>query len=100
MRPPSPAHTCATPVRAYDGLVARWLHYEFLLPGTLLMHSGAQPAGMTVEDAERQGVSVRFHCCSAHPTVRCCRCTWTRPAPTTGGLAPLPFDPKRPAEPS
>ena len=53
------------PLWAYDGLVDRWLHYDFLLPGTLLMHSGAQPAGMSAEAAERQGIGVRFHSCQA-----------------------------------
>ena len=29
------------------------------------MHSGAQPTGMTAEEAERQGTGVRFHSCQA-----------------------------------
>jgi phenylpropionate dioxygenase-like ring-hydroxylating dioxygenase large terminal subunit len=60
---PPPAYH--RPLWAYDDPVDRWLHYEFLLPGTLLMHSGAQPAGMAAEDAERQGTGVRFHSCQA-----------------------------------
>ena len=60
---PPPAYH--RPLWAHDGLVDRWLHYDFLLPGTLLMHSGAQPAGMTADEAERQGIGVRFHSCQA-----------------------------------
>ena len=60
---PPPTHH--RPLWAYDGPVDRWLHYDFVLPGTLLMHSGAQPAGMSAEDAERQGIGVRFHSCQA-----------------------------------
>jgi phenylpropionate dioxygenase-like ring-hydroxylating dioxygenase large terminal subunit len=49
----------------HDGLVDRWLHYDFLLPGTLLMHSGAQPAVMSPDEAERRGAGVRFHSCQS-----------------------------------
>jgi vanillate O-demethylase monooxygenase subunit len=62
-RVPPPAYY--RPLWDHDGPVDRWLHYEFLLPGTLLMHSGAQPAGMAAEDAESQGTGVRFHSCQA-----------------------------------
>jgi vanillate O-demethylase monooxygenase subunit len=62
-RVPPPAYY--RPLWDHDGPVDRWLHYEFLLPGTLLMHSGAQPAGMSAEDAEGQGTGVRFHSCQA-----------------------------------
>jgi phenylpropionate dioxygenase-like ring-hydroxylating dioxygenase large terminal subunit len=60
---PPPAYY--RPLWACDGLVDRWLHYDFVLPGTLLMHSGAQPAGMSAQEAERRGVGVRFHSCQA-----------------------------------
>lgn len=53
------------PLWAHGGLVDRWLNYDFLLPGTLLMHSGAQPAGMSADVAERQRTGVRFHSCQA-----------------------------------
>jgi vanillate O-demethylase monooxygenase subunit len=62
-RVPPPAYY--RPLWDHDGPVDRWLHYEFLLPGTLLMHSGAQPAGMAAEDAEGQGTGVRFQSCQA-----------------------------------
>ena len=35
--------TCA--VRKLEGNLDRWFIYDFLLPGTLLMHSGGRPVG-------------------------------------------------------
>ncbi|MBP6763984.1 MAG: aromatic ring-hydroxylating dioxygenase subunit alpha, partial [Rubrivivax sp.] len=46
----------------YTGLIDRWIDYSFTLPATLLMHSGARPAG-AAQDDERVGV--RFHSCQA-----------------------------------
>ena len=60
---PPPAHY--QPLWAYAGPVDRWLQYDFILPGVLLMHSGAQPAGMSADDAKAQGIGVRFHSCQA-----------------------------------
>ena len=60
---PPPAHY--QPLWAYQRPVDRWLPYDFILPGVLLMHSGAQPAGMSAEDAKAHDVGVRFHSCQA-----------------------------------
>lgn len=60
---PPPAYY--RPLWAYEGAVDRWLDYEFILPGTLLMHSGAQPAGMSAEQARARDTGVRFHSCQA-----------------------------------
>lgn len=50
------------PLWDYAGPIDRWIDYEFLLPATLLMHSGARPAGAPeTEDGE----GVRFHSCQA-----------------------------------
>jgi phenylpropionate dioxygenase-like ring-hydroxylating dioxygenase large terminal subunit len=46
--------------RHFDTHLDRWFVYEFLLPGTLLMHSGGRPTG-TAPDAP--GPSVRLHSC-------------------------------------
>ena len=44
----------------FAGNVDRWFIYDFLLPGTLLMHSGGRP----VEDAEDDlSRAVRLHSC-------------------------------------
>lgn len=51
------------PLWRHDWPVGRWLYYDFLLPGTLLMHSCAQPAGVSAEEAERQGAGVRSNSC-------------------------------------
>lgn len=55
--PPAPYYR---KFRPYEGLVDRWFTYDFVLPGTLLMHSGARPAG-TPEDDDR--ATVRLHSC-------------------------------------
>ncbi len=41
-------------------LLDRWFIYEFLLPGTLLMHSGGRPSGDAPDDMSR---AVRLHSC-------------------------------------
>ncbi|MFP8835050.1 Rieske 2Fe-2S domain-containing protein [Hydrogenophaga sp. XSHU_21] len=46
--------------RRFDTHLDRWFVYDFLLPGTLLMHSGGRPTG-TAPDAP--GPSVRLHSC-------------------------------------
>lgn len=44
--------------RSFDSNLDRWFIYEFLLPSTLLMHSGGRPVG-DVDD----GRAVRLHSC-------------------------------------
>jgi phenylpropionate dioxygenase-like ring-hydroxylating dioxygenase large terminal subunit len=57
---PSPSYY--KPLWDYAGPIDRWIDYDFLLPATLLMHSGARPAGAPeADDAE----GVRFHSCQA-----------------------------------
>lgn len=47
-------------MRPFTGLVNRWFIYDFLLPATLLMHSGGRP----VEDAEGDDANaVLLHSC-------------------------------------
>lgn len=41
-------------------LLDRWFNYEFLLPGTLLMHSGGRPVGDAPDDLRN---AVRLHSC-------------------------------------
>jgi phenylpropionate dioxygenase-like ring-hydroxylating dioxygenase large terminal subunit len=50
------------PIWDHAGLIDRWLEYDFVLPATLLMHSGARPAG-AAEDDDSTGVC--FHSCQA-----------------------------------
>lgn len=47
-------------LREIDGNLDRWFIYEFLLPGTLLMHSGGRPVGDADGDMRR---AVRLHSC-------------------------------------
>ena len=47
-------------LRDFDGRLDRWFVYDFLLPGTLLMHSGGRPAGDAEGDMRR---AVRLHSC-------------------------------------
>lgn len=55
--PPPPYYKA---VRQIPGNLDRWFIYDFLLPGTLLMHSGGRP----VEDAEDDmSRAVRLHSC-------------------------------------
>lgn len=48
--------------RRFDTNLDRWFVYDFLLPGTLLMHSGGRPTG-SAPDAP--GPSVRLHSCQS-----------------------------------
>jgi vanillate O-demethylase monooxygenase subunit len=46
--------------RRFDTNLDRWFVYEFLLPGTLLMHSGGRPVGDADDDLSR---AVQLHSC-------------------------------------
>ncbi|MDP2024100.1 MAG: aromatic ring-hydroxylating dioxygenase subunit alpha, partial [Hydrogenophaga sp.] len=46
--------------RTFDTNLDRWFVYEFLLPATLLMHSGGRPTGAA---PDAPGPSVRLHSC-------------------------------------
>ncbi len=46
--------------RSFDTNLDRWFVYEFLLPGTLLMHSGGRPVGDAPDDLSR---AVQLHSC-------------------------------------
>jgi len=50
------------PLWRFQGLIDRWIAYEFRLPGTLIMASGARPAGAAASD---DGAGVQFHSCQA-----------------------------------
>ena len=54
---PSPPYYRA--VRGIAGNLDRWFIYDFLLPGTLLMHSGGRP----VADSDGDNRAVRLHSC-------------------------------------
>ncbi len=58
--PDVPAPPFYLRMRAFDGPLDRWFDYQFLLPGTLLMHSGGRPAGRPEGD-DRD--AVRLHSC-------------------------------------
>ena len=47
-------------MRRFDGNVDRWFIYDFVLPGTLLMHSGGRPVGDAPDDMSR---AVQLHSC-------------------------------------
>lgn len=47
-------------LRDFEGHVDRWFIYDFLLPGTLLMHSGGRPVEDAPDDLRR---AVRLHSC-------------------------------------
>jgi len=49
-------------MRTFDGNIDRHFVYDFLLPATLLMHSGGRPSGTTDADGP---ASVRLHSCQA-----------------------------------
>ena len=57
---PAPAYY--RPLWDTQGLIDRWIDYSFTLPATLLLHSGARPAGAADNDDR---VGVRFHSCQA-----------------------------------
>ena len=46
--------------RPFDTNIDRWFIYDFLLPGTLLMHSGGRPTG---DSAGESGRAVELHSC-------------------------------------
>jgi vanillate O-demethylase monooxygenase subunit len=54
--PPPPYYA---KIRPLEGVVDRWFIYDFLLPGTLLMHSGCRAAGAAPDSAPL----VRLHSC-------------------------------------
>jgi len=58
--PDVPAPPFYTRFRRFDTRIDRWFVYDFLLPGTLLMHSGGRPTGLPEGDDSR---SVRLHSC-------------------------------------
>jgi vanillate O-demethylase monooxygenase subunit len=47
-------------MRKFDGNLDRWFIYDFVMPSTLLMHSGGRPTGDTSDDMTR---AVRLHSC-------------------------------------
>ena len=47
-------------MRRFDGNLDRWFIYDFVLPGTLLMHSGGRPTGAASDDLRH---AVRLHSC-------------------------------------
>ncbi|MDB6001477.1 MAG: LysR family transcriptional regulator [Rhizobacter sp.] len=55
--PPPPYYKA---IRQIEGRLDRWFDYEFLLPGTLLMHSGGRPVEDAEDDMRR---AVRLHSC-------------------------------------
>ena len=46
--------------RSFDSKLDRWFEYDFLLPGTLLMHSGGRPVADAEGDMRR---AVQLHSC-------------------------------------
>jgi vanillate O-demethylase monooxygenase subunit len=58
--PDVPAPPYYRKMRRFDGAVDRWFVYEFLLPGTLLMHSGGRPVTDAPDDLSN---AVRLHSC-------------------------------------
>jgi vanillate O-demethylase monooxygenase subunit len=55
--PPPPFYRS---LRAFNGNLDRWFIYDFVLPGTLLMHSGGRPVEDAEDDMRR---AVRLHSC-------------------------------------
>ena len=47
-------------MKSFDGLVDRWYDCDFVLPGTLLKHSGGRPSEDPPDDQSR---AVRLHSC-------------------------------------
>jgi vanillate O-demethylase monooxygenase subunit len=58
--PDVPAPPYYRKMRSFDSNVDRWFIYEFLLPGTLLMHSGGRPVADKPDDLTN---SVQLHSC-------------------------------------
>jgi len=57
--PPSPYYQSFRP---FDTPINRWIVYDFVLPATLLMHSGGRPAADADDDLRR---AVQLHSCQA-----------------------------------
>ncbi len=55
--PPPPFYRS---IKTFPGNVDRWFVYDFVLPGTLLMHSGGRPVDDEPDDMRR---AVRLHSC-------------------------------------
>lgn len=55
--PPPPYYA---KIRAMPPVIDRWFVYDFLLPGTLLMHSGGRPTGDASDDMRN---AVQLHSC-------------------------------------
>jgi vanillate O-demethylase monooxygenase subunit len=55
--PPPPYYRA---MREFSGHLDRWFIYDFVLPGTLLMHSGGRPTGDGEDDMSR---AMRLHSC-------------------------------------
>ena len=55
--PPPPYYRA---VRDFEGKLDRWFVYDFVFPGTLLMHSGGRPVEDADDDMRR---AVRLHSC-------------------------------------
>jgi phenylpropionate dioxygenase-like ring-hydroxylating dioxygenase large terminal subunit len=47
-------------MRSFDGNVDRWFLYDFVLPGTLLMHSGGRPVADAPDDLSN---AIQLHSC-------------------------------------
>ncbi len=58
--PDVPAPPFYQKFRSFDAHLDRWFVYEFLLPGTLLMHSGGRPVADAPEDLSH---AVQLHSC-------------------------------------
>jgi len=58
---PAPFHS---KVHSFAGTVDRWWFYDFLVPGILLMHSGAQPTGTGAPQGRHSG-ALEFRSCQA-----------------------------------
>jgi len=57
--PPSPYYQR---FRSFDTHIHRWIAYDFILPATLLMHSGGRPVADADDDLRR---AVQLHSCQA-----------------------------------
>lgn len=60
--PPSPYYRSSRSFEAPDTPINRWIVYDFVLPATLLMHSGGRPAVDADDDMRR---TVQLHSCQA-----------------------------------
>lgn len=60
----APAYSAKYAGYAQDAKVDRWMHYDFLVPGVLLMDSGMVPAGSGGENIPREN-AIAFRGCQA-----------------------------------